>query len=165
MLQKTELIQLIESEVKIIKHLANQLGEDHWDYKPTEGQRTVKELLQYLSYIAGTATRAIVEGDLSVFKENTAKAALLEPADFTEKMNSELAYMKEKIEGLSDDQLSEEIELFGSTHNRGMMLVKMPLEHLVAYRMQLFLYAKSAGLKHLDTWDAWRGMSNPEKSK
>jgi len=163
MISKEQFIELVGQEVKIIKHLADQLGEEHWDFKPTEGQRTVKELLQYLSYIAGTATAAIVDGDMSVFQTNSETAAALNPADFAEKMDAELAFIKDKVAGMSDVEIKSEIELFGHTASRGVMLIKFPLEHLVAYRMQLFLYAKHAGLEHLDTWDAWRGESKPAK--
>jgi hypothetical protein len=115
--------------------------------------------------VAGTQTRAIIEGDLSVFKENAHAANDLTPAEFSDKMDSEMDYMRDRINDLSNEDLDEEVELFGVLASRSAHLIEFPLKHLVAYRMQLFLYAKHAGLNDLDTWDAWRGMSNPDKKK
>jgi len=165
MYTKKDLIASLETEVRIIKHLASQLGEDHYEFKPTDSQRTVLELLQYLSFVAGTQTRAIIEGDVEVFKNNAFAAKSLTADEFEAKMDSEMNYMRDRINDLSNEDIDEEVELFGITASRGALLVEFPLKHLVAYRMQLFLYAKHAGLADLDTWDAWRGMSNPNKSE
>jgi len=163
MITKQDLVASLQSEVDIIKHLANQLGQEHYEYRPTDNQRSVIELLQYLSFVAGTQVHAICEGDLSVFQKNAVASSSLTPAEFQVKMDSEMGYMRDRINDLSNEELDEEIELFGVVASRSTMLVNMVLKYLVAYRMQSFLYAKSAGLKDLDTWDAWRGMTNPDK--
>ena len=59
MYTKENLIASVENEFRIIKHLAEKIPADTEGYKPTEGQRTTLELLQYLSTIVVNGTHVI----------------------------------------------------------------------------------------------------------
>jgi hypothetical protein len=69
------------------------------------------------------------------------------------------------IEGLSEEELaSREVALpWGDKMTLGAALVAMPHSFMTAYRMQLFLYLKQAGLTHLTTYEAWAGVDKPAK--
>ena len=102
MYTKKDLIASLETEVRIIKHLASQLGEDHYEFKPTDSQRTVLELLQYLSFVAGTQTRAIIEGDVEVFKNNAFAAKSLTADEFEAKMERFGESLEHRMEAQAD---------------------------------------------------------------
>mgnify|MGYP005725594825 FL=1 len=43
------IIESIEHETTVIKHLASKISSDVLDYRPTPSQRSMLELLQYLT--------------------------------------------------------------------------------------------------------------------
>src|SRR5688572_30763121 len=59
-LSKEELIGALKHEVRILVHLIGKLDKAHVDYRPTPKQRSVLELLQYLS-IMGPTQIAVLE--------------------------------------------------------------------------------------------------------
>jgi hypothetical protein len=67
--------------------------------------------------------------------------------------------IREVVNSLSDADLRQEMEMFGTRATRGALLVNMVHSHYVAYRMQLFLYLKGCGLEELNTMDLWAGRS------
>ena len=50
-LTKTELIASLRNEVRILLHLAGKVEPSMLDFRPTQKQRSTRELLQYLSMI------------------------------------------------------------------------------------------------------------------
>jgi hypothetical protein len=57
-----------------------------------------------------------------------------------------------------DSDFRKEIEMFGNRATRGMWIVRLPITHFAAYRMQLFLYLKACGLEALNTMNLWAGL-------
>lgn len=51
---------------------------------------------------------------------------------------------------------------WGEPVKAGAALINMPLKCLVAYRMQLFLYAKLVGLTELGSANCWVGVDMPD---
>lgn len=51
-LTKSELIESLQHEVRILLHLAGKVDRAQLDYRPTPKQRSTIELLQYLTVMA-----------------------------------------------------------------------------------------------------------------
>ena len=49
MITGKQLLNACRHETKVIKHLATRLPEDSMDWRPTEGQRSMLELMRYLA--------------------------------------------------------------------------------------------------------------------
>ena len=59
-LRKSELIALLQSETRILLHLAGKIDRSRLDYRPTPKQRRTIELLRYLS-VMGPAFVQVVK--------------------------------------------------------------------------------------------------------
>src|SRR5881296_1316082 len=59
-LTKSELIDALRDEVRILVHLAGKIDRSMLDYRPTPKQRSTLELLQYMA-IMGPTQLAVIE--------------------------------------------------------------------------------------------------------
>ena len=163
-LTKDELIASLQHEVRVLLHLASKVDPAKLDYRPTPKQRSMLELLQYMTIMGPIHIDAIQSGvfDMDAWRntwrtgEAAAKAMNLEEAK--DAIGKQSALFAELLGPCSGADLSAEIELFGSKSSRGAWIVRLVLCHYAAYRMQLFLYLKACGREELNTMNLWVGM-------
>jgi len=168
-LTKSELISSLQNEVRILLHLASKIDPAKLDYRPSAKQRSLLELLQYMTIMGPIHMRAATGGVLDMkewgktwtTQEAIAKAMDLEQVK--ESIGKQPALFEELLSGCSDADLRAEIEMFGSKASRGLWIVRLVLTHYPAYRMQLFLYLKASGHEELSTMNLWVGMDGPMK--
>jgi hypothetical protein len=164
-LTKDELISSLENDVRILSHLISKVEPGMLDYRPTPKQRSMLELLQYLAIVGPVQLRTIQSGafDMDSFSQRwqaeEARAKGMGLAEVADAIGKQLAVIREVGNSLTEADLREEMEMFGSKATRGAWLVNMAHSHYVAYRMQLFLYLKSCGREELSAMDLWAGRS------
>ena len=160
MYTKQNLIDMVSNEFRIIKHLAEKIPADTEGYKPTEGQRTTLELLQYLASIFGSMAKVIYANDTSVY--GTAPETTFE--NFPALMDAQLAELTTTINQFTDEDMETVMNLYGQGEKtKGVYLVESLLKFTSAYKMQLFLYIKASGNTSLGTSNLWGGMDMPVK--
>ncbi|MCE9628441.1 MAG: hypothetical protein K8Q91_00325 [Candidatus Vogelbacteria bacterium] len=157
MYSKDHFLGAISHEVNVIKHLASKIPDGVDGYKPTDKQRSLLELLQYLSIMTPSMLKMISLVDYSVFGAYTAKSESTTRANFDERMNESLAETTELLNRFTDEDLDQEVEMFGTKQTKRLFLLNV-LTMLAGYKMQLFLYVKSAGNQDIGTSNVWRGM-------
>jgi hypothetical protein len=162
-LTKEELISSLKHEVHILLHLAGKIDKSKLDYRPTPRQRSILELVQYLTIMAPTHIAVIKSGDFS----RPAMSSAWGPAETAAKtMNFEHALAAIQQQSAQLDQIFSswtdadfrgEVNMFGHKSTRGALLVNLVLCGFTAYRMQLFCYLKSCGREELNTVNLWMG--------
>ena len=163
-LTQGEVVERLNHEVRILLHLVSKVRPGDLDYRPTPRQRSLQELLEYLTIFPGIHLRTIAAGAFdraSWGEEWRAEQAAAKGRSLEEIMNAlahQPAMFANLIQGLTDDDLRSEMEMFGRRSSRGELLVWMLLCHYAAYRMQLFLYLKACGREELGTMDLWAGV-------
>ncbi len=169
-LNKTEFVGKLRDEVRILLHLVSKVDPARLDYRPTPGQRSLRELLEYLTIFAPIHLRTIHAGVWNMDAWRTAwrtEEAAARNKSFEELRDSLAAHdglFTETVESLSDEDLRAGMQMFGSTSTRGSWLVSLVLTHYAAYRMQLFLYLKACGREELDTFNLWVGKDAPPRA-
>jgi hypothetical protein len=159
-LTKSELITLLQHEVRILVHLAGKLDRASIEYRPTAKQRSALELLRYLSFMGPTIIRfGNGQTDMAGWKAAVEEA---DTRDFDQTI-AVIAQQKQLYEtllgGMSDEEFRGEVTNFdGSKTSRGVFIVKYVLNGHAAYRTQLFLYLKSCGCEELNTRNLWGGV-------
>jgi hypothetical protein len=162
-LTKEETIAALQNEVHLVLHLASKIEPKMLDYRPSPKQRSLLELMQYLVVMAPAQLTAIVAGDFTMegFRARWQPAEADAKAMNLEETKSAIAKQRELFAELigrsTDADLRKEVEMFGSKASRGMWIVRLPLCHYSAYRMQLFLYLKACGRADLTTMNLWAG--------
>ena len=159
-LTKSELIGLLQNEVRILTHLVTKIDPAAVDYRPTEKQRSTVELLRYLCVMGPVLVKSALSGSFEQ-AEWGARAEALKDADLP-KLTATIAAQAEEYAALlanvSDETFRKEIEMFGAKHTVGSFIVAMVLGGCAAYRTQLFCYLKACGRTELGTMNLWAGM-------
>src|SRR5215469_6047062 len=163
---KEELIGSLQNEVRILLHLASKIDPEKLGYRPSPKQRSMLELLQYLTVMGPALIQQIKIGtfDLVAFRTAEAEAANLSVDAALAKIRSHSIDYANLLSSLTEAELRGEVEMFGRRATRGAMIVNMVLCGCAAYRMQLFLYLKAVGREELGTMDLWAGMDSPKQA-
>jgi hypothetical protein len=161
MITKEQYVEALIGEIHIMKHLAEKIQPEQLTHKPTEPQRTLLELMHYLTYIFIAGTDSAVNGDADAWKKytNTPVPTL---SDFNELLDKEISEVKALIEPMTGENLEQEVAMWGRTQSKAMHLLGL-LKMASAYKMQLFLYMKQSGTTNIGTMNLWAGMDQPPK--
>lgn len=164
-LTKSELIDSLQNEVRILNHLATKVDRSKLDYRPTPKQRSTLEWLQYLTIMGPELVRGIkdlkFDGEAWMKAEEAARAR-----DFDQTV-AELAKLSDvyaSLADLSDQDFRAELDMFGSKYTRGSAVLNIIICGHAAYRAQLFNHLKASGREELNTMNLWAGMDAPVPS-
>lgn len=155
-----DVLDSIRHEIKVIKHLASKIKPEHLDYRPHPKQRSVLELLQYISHAGITSTEYIKNGNWNHGRQNAENAAKVNLSNFAQMMDQQMSKIEKVVNDAGEAKLAEtRITLpSGATVTGDVALMNLPFRFLSAYRMQLFLYLKGCGLHELSTPNCWNGV-------
>lgn len=167
-LTKNELIAALRNEVRVLLHLVSKVEPAMLDYRPTSKQRSLLELLQYVTIMPLIHLRTITSGVFDIdrwrnsWRTEEAIAATRNLEQVKEAIGRQSALIAELLDSCSDADMRTEMEMFGMIKaSRGSHIVGLVLCHYAAYRMQLFLYLKACGREELNTMNLWAGMDAP----
>ncbi len=162
-LTTSELIQSLQHEVHILLHLAGKVDAAHLDYRPTPKQRSVIELLRYMSFMGPTLIRAVNGSGFDpaewTTQEKAANARDLEQTKAA--IAAQSGFFAHAFGAMSDADFRQEVDMFGNRRSRGAFIVNVVLGGYAAYRTQLFLYLKACGRTELSTMNLWAGVDPP----
>ena len=159
-LTKSELLDALRKEVRILVHLSGKFDRSQVDYRPTSKQRSALELFRYLSYMGPQLIMmakssfdparwqaAVQAGDARGFDDTMAIIAALPETYET------------LLSDVSDEDFRVEMTGFdGKKISRGAFIVALVLGGHAAYRTQLFVYLKACGREELSTLNLWQGV-------
>jgi hypothetical protein len=163
-LTKSELIASLQNEVRILLHLAGKVEPHMRDYRPTPGQRSAIELLQYLSMMGPELVKAAQAGGFNPQSWSAAEqAAKARNWDQTvAAIGGQADEYAALLRDWTDADFRSEINPFGRGNtSKGAFLVNVALAGHAAYRTQLFCYLKACGREELGTMNLWGGVDAP----
>ncbi|MHC4341844.1 MAG: hypothetical protein ACYSX0_16725 [Planctomycetota bacterium] len=161
MITKEQLLQSMRQETKIIQHLATKVPEGSYDYRPTPAQRSLLELMQYMTRMAIVPAAYTVRRSWEGAEELEAEAERVTPEIFSAEMDRQLA-MLEKLFGSIDEEEAKTRAAampWGTPTTLGAGMMDMALKCMVAYRMQFFLYIKACGVADIGPAECWAGVT------
>jgi hypothetical protein len=160
-LTKSEMMALLQKEVRLLQHLITKIDPVALGYRPTPKQRSTIELLRYLTNMGPALVRYAKGQPLDA----SAMSAAIETANarsFDETVKALAAHSDLYVELLADmsddDFRAETAEFDGMPVTRGEFMVFHVLGQCAAYRTQLFLYLKACGREELNTMNLWVGV-------
>ena len=163
MITKQQLLDSMRAETEIIKHLATKVTPDKLDYRPTPVQRSMLELMQYMtrmSIVAGI--HAVTDGwEHAEELEKEAEAVTLDT--FAHQMDVQMEKLESLLEDVEETEATSKPTTmpWGTPTTVSAGLLDMPLKCFVAYRMQLFLYVKATGVYDIGPANCWAGVDMP----
>jgi hypothetical protein len=162
MYTKAQLISAIKKEVHVLEHLQSKINEELHGHRFTAPQRSIRELLAYIAATPWKIVEVINSGDMSVFATMKEYTEHFDPKDFVKTLKDSAAHAIKTIEEATEEHLAETVTLFGSmTGTRAQHLVEVVYGQLMAYKMQLFLQMKHAGLGDLNSMNLNHGKDTP----
>jgi hypothetical protein len=156
-MNKLEFLRSVEREYFIIKLIYEQLAPGDLAFRTTANQRSIEELLRYLSWCGYEAVRKALAGKDYVESKHK-KAAETYPIDtFPGQVNEQFNLIIKAIGQISDEDWRNRPSQYwgGQEASLQAALVETTLKWLTAYRMNLFLFAKAAGHAELDRKICW----------
>ena len=159
-LTKSELIGSLQHEVRILVHLAGKVDRQWIDYRPTPKQRSILELLRYMSIMGPQLVEATKTGTFDREKWGAADKAA-QARDFDQTVAAIAAQAElypALLADMTDADFRAEIDMFGGRTTKGAFLVNLVIGGHAAYRTQLFLYLKSCGRADIGTSNLWGGV-------
>src|SRR4051812_3442249 len=129
-LTKSELIESLQNEVRILSHLAGKVAPEMRDYRPTPKQRSALELLQYLSIMGPELVKAGKSGGFNPQAWTAAETAA-KARDWDQTLTA-IAKMSDEYASLlaqwSDSDFRADIDPFGrGKTSKGAFLSNMVL--------------------------------------
>lgn len=163
MITKDELLRSMLRECDICAHLFTKVPPGSMDFRFTPAQRSTLELLRYVSFVGIGATRSILANDWAPYQAASKEAATLAASDIPAALERQKTALAELFAGLTEKDLDRTVKQpWGDTMRVGHAILTLPYASLVAYRMQLFLHAKSAGNASIGTANCWGGRDRVE---
>lgn len=164
MLTKAQFLDSCRHETKVVKHLATKVPPGGLEWRPTPGQRSTLELLRYLTSCGIVPAEAMVTGSWEHAESAEKASEAVMPETFASAMDAQMRAIEALLEPLSEtDLLDRMAEMpWGTPCRLGESLVNTVLKTFVAYRMQLFLYAKESGNADIGPAECWVGVTRPK---
>ncbi len=156
-MNQAEFVRSVEREYFIVRRICDVLSPDDLAFRPSENQRSIEELLRYLSWCGYESVHQILAGENyeeSQFKK-TADEFLIE--EFPARIGEQADLIRQAIEQLLGEDWQDRKAQYwwGQEGSLPAVLVETTLKWLTAYRMNLFLFAKAAGHSELDRKACW----------
>ena len=163
MITKRQLLDSMRHETEVIKHLATKVPEGSGDYRPTPGQRSLDELMQYMTRMAITPTVYAIDRTWERAEAFEAEVDNFTSERFAEEMDRQISLIEAEFESLDETEATtrESALPWGTPTTLSAGLMDMTLKCFVAYRMQLFLYLKSCGVTEMGPANCWAGVDQP----
>lgn len=160
MFTKEEIWNSFANDFRIIKHIAEKAHIDTHSYKPTEAQRTMTELMQYMSIMGVGILSIILSGKQEDFTPFVERSKSVTPENFAQKMDEQEAEMKDVFMKFDDAELEKELDMWGMNQKKSLRILNL-IKIVASYKMQLFLYVKASGRHDIGTSNLWAGMDMP----
>lgn len=166
MITKEMLISKLKDEARILKHLASKANTPELlNYKFSDHQRTTAQWLAYIAIIWSAVAKDVINDDSSAFETFTDRYESFDASTFDAAMDADVAQVISILEAASDEKLAEEKTMWGAMKDtRGGHILSI-YNLYVAYKTQIFLQLKAAGLNDLGTMNLWAGVDAPVAEK
>lgn len=163
MISKEQLLDACRHETKVINHLATKIPDGTLDWRPTPGQRSTLELMQYMTSMSEIMAVNSITGNWDHAPALGEKSQQVNAGNFADAMNAQMDRVAKAIGDVNEATATNSMtELpWGESIALSAYIMRGVYASLVAYRMQLFLYAKESGNADLSTYDCWVGQSAP----
>ena len=169
-LTKSELIDALRDEVRILVHLAGKIDRSMLDYRPTPKQRSTLELLRYMAIMGPTQLTVIERGVFdrptlsAVWSPAEAEAAKMSFDQAVAAIGRQSDEYARRLGAWTESDFRKEVDMFGRKSSRGLLVIWLVVNGHAAYRTQLFLYLKACGRDELSTMNLWAGADMPAKT-
>ena len=159
MIDKQTVLDSMLKEIACIRHLCGKVQPGTENWRPTEGQRSVIELLRYLTHCGFNAVKAAVTTDWDSARARVESAGKLTLNDIPAALDAQAGELRRLFAEIpSGDFLGRQVARPGQEPMPlARFLLDSAFKYLPAYKMQLFLYLKQQVVPNLATANLWRG--------
>jgi hypothetical protein len=166
MITRDQLLASMRHETNVVKHLATKVPAGKLDWRPTPKQRSTLELMRYLTTCAIVPVKSMIDGGWNHAEAMEKASESVTPTNFAAAMDAQMAAVESAIRAIPEkDLLTKPATMpWGSPTVLGISLIDCGLKPLVAYRMQLFLYAKESGAADIGPANCWVGVDGPKEA-
>ena len=104
---KQQILEAMEHECTIIKHLLTLVPEGGLEYRPSEAQRSMLDLQRYITYCANIGTTGTMTGNWDHAQAMQETAAALAPDAIPGAMDAQMADLTAALQSITDEDLRD----------------------------------------------------------
>ena len=166
MLTKYELQASLAREGQATTHIISKLKPEHLAFRFSPGQRSTQELMEYLAIQLEGSVAYFIQGEWARWETLKGEVAGLKTEKFAAAMDRQLSGVERLLTVVPDaDYPTRMVKTpWGDSVPLATGLMEFTLKWAAAYKMQLFLQAKAAGLTTLASSNLWRGQDPQPKA-
>lgn len=155
-----DLIEAINSQIDILKHLWSKVSDDNKDFKLSENTRSIEELMFYISYSLPKQVQIFSDWTMTneSFADSAEKQIAFSYKNFATDLDNAMINISNIIANQTEGQMEEIIEVFGMKTARKNLFINYINQFLGAYKTQLFLQVKTSWLSELNTMNLRAGV-------
>jgi uncharacterized damage-inducible protein DinB len=139
------LIADFESEMQTTLRVINAVPNDHLDYQPDSKSKTGLGLVRHLTLEDEWLLNSIANGEFAPPPDDSDACGIMKPADAAARYKEKVPAALDRVRGMSGEQLSNVIDLFGMVQAPGVNFLAMTIKHSVHHRGQLSAYLRAMG--------------------
>ena len=159
MITKQQLAASFRTETDLIKHLGTKITGERLEWKPTPGQRSLDDLMRYVTVMAEIPAYFAAHGEWGPHDEYNERGLSVTLDNFAERMDEQCDRVTAWM--LESDFEKQTTTPWGSPTTTAEFWLNMVGKCFTAYRMQLFLYLKQSGRSELGSANLWIGVDQP----
>lgn len=157
-----DLIDSINSQVNVIKHLWSKVNEENKNFKLVDNTRTINELMFYISYSLPRQIDIFTKWQMTdQFADYKEKESVFDYKNFASDLDNGMSVITDIINNITEEQMEENVQVFGMNQARKHYLISYINQFLGAYKTQLFLQLKTSWLTEMGSSNLRGGMDKP----
>ena len=141
------LINDFENEIPTTLRVMQAVPSDRLDYRPDGKSKTGLGLLRHLALEDAWLLNCIVDGVFTQPPDDSDACGIMSAADAAAVYKDNVALALKRVRGMSGEQLTKVIDLFGMVQAPGVNFLAMAGKHSVHHRGQLSTYLRAMGGK------------------
>ncbi len=148
--------------MRILKHLASKANTPEvLGFRFSEKQRSTAQWLAYIAIVGSASAKDMLNDDASGFETFNDRYENFDVDTFAATIDKDIAEVIAILEATSDEKLAEQKTMWGSMTDTRAGHILWVHNLYVAYKTQIFLQLKAAGLSHLGTMNLWAWVDAP----
>ena len=141
------LLDSLKHEISITTGVFGAVPAGKLDYRPDSVSKTALQLLRPIAMEDEWMLNAVADGKFGPPPDESDACGLMTPADASACYTERISAAAARIRGLSGEELTREVDLFGMIRMPAVGFLSMMLRHSAHHRGQLSAYLRAMGGK------------------
>jgi len=139
------LVADFENEMQTTERVLESVPSGRLDYQPDGKAKTGLGLVRHIALEDAWMLNCVADGQFVPPPDDSDSCGIMSPSDAVARYKENVPAALDRVRGLSGEQLTKEIDLFGMMQAPAVTFLAMAVKHSVHHRGQLSTYLRPMG--------------------